>query len=391
MQTLEIQCGSCMQVMGVSVEHLGAQVHCPHCQAVVQVPDAAAFGLTAPTPPQQTPPVQESAAWTPPPPPVQETVAWTPPPQNDHEDIFAPPAAGGDDIFGGATPPQLPAFPPAGFQQPTYQQSTYQTSAPAPSYGGGYHQAAEHEEEPVRTVKRDHRPSMVAPMILIFLVPYSLATTGFAAYLFTQSTKDKGFDPLLDLKDGSRETKQIKHDLEVPSHLRFGLNETNKLGDLEITPFKVSSTPIGDFVLHLKVTNRSEKMKFVPTSDALCAYRDNMAAPRPYTFLEIAGSKSSLDRLYGGAVQWLKDGNPIPLDDGMLKPGETMNILIGTRAQDRTLAKRLLAGPPTDMLWRVHIRRGMMDTRDGNVSATAVFGVPFNTSGVDRAVPSKEP
>lgn len=230
-------------------------------------------------------------------------------------------------------------------------------------------------------------------MILIFLVPYSLATTGFAAYLFTQSSKDRGFDPLLDLKDASRETKQIKHDLEVPSHLRIGLNPSSplKLGDLEITPFKVSSTPVGDFVLHLKVTNTSDTMKFVPTSDALCAYRDNMAAPRPYTFLEIAGSKSSLDRLYGGAVQWLKADNPLPLDDGMLRPGETMNILIGTRMQDRVLAKRLLAGPPTEMLWRVHMRRGMMSTRDGNVSATAVFGVPFNTSAVDRAAATKEP
>ena len=38
METVQIQCGSCKRVMAVSVAHLGSQVHCPHCQAIVQTP-----------------------------------------------------------------------------------------------------------------------------------------------------------------------------------------------------------------------------------------------------------------------------------------------------------------------------------------------------------------
>src|SRR5262245_30133687 len=45
METVQIQCGNCSQVMGIQVEHLGQQVHCPHCQAIVQTPTPEAVGL----------------------------------------------------------------------------------------------------------------------------------------------------------------------------------------------------------------------------------------------------------------------------------------------------------------------------------------------------------
>src|SRR5262245_22864240 len=47
METVQIQCGSCRRLMAVQVEHLGSQVHCPHCQAIVQAPPARPSGPTA--------------------------------------------------------------------------------------------------------------------------------------------------------------------------------------------------------------------------------------------------------------------------------------------------------------------------------------------------------
>src|SRR3954468_5525969 len=41
MQTVNFQCGHCGNLMGVSVEFLGQQVRCPHCQQVVVAPASA--------------------------------------------------------------------------------------------------------------------------------------------------------------------------------------------------------------------------------------------------------------------------------------------------------------------------------------------------------------
>jgi hypothetical protein len=49
-ETVQLQCGSCMNMMAISSEHLGQQVQCPHCQSVVQTPPASAFGLAPPGP-----------------------------------------------------------------------------------------------------------------------------------------------------------------------------------------------------------------------------------------------------------------------------------------------------------------------------------------------------
>jgi len=35
MQTVQFQCGKCRGLMAVVIDHLGRQVRCPHCQAVV--------------------------------------------------------------------------------------------------------------------------------------------------------------------------------------------------------------------------------------------------------------------------------------------------------------------------------------------------------------------
>src|SRR5713101_4456217 len=38
MQTVQLTCRKCGKVMAISTEHLGTQVHCPHCMEIVQAP-----------------------------------------------------------------------------------------------------------------------------------------------------------------------------------------------------------------------------------------------------------------------------------------------------------------------------------------------------------------
>src|SRR5579864_9385185 len=38
MQTVQFTCEKCGKVMAISTEHLGTQVHCPHCLEIVQAP-----------------------------------------------------------------------------------------------------------------------------------------------------------------------------------------------------------------------------------------------------------------------------------------------------------------------------------------------------------------
>src|SRR5665213_3889536 len=89
MPTVNFQCGSCNNLMGVSSEFLGQQVRCPHCQAVVVAPAASA-----------------------PPPSPTEPVEFFPSLGNQQDDIFAPPEPT-DDLFGAAEAPrvELPPLP----------------------------------------------------------------------------------------------------------------------------------------------------------------------------------------------------------------------------------------------------------------------------------------
>src|SRR5437868_1195315 len=82
METVQLQCGSCNKIMAISTQHLGGQVRCPHCQAVVQ------------TPPRPQP--AAVAVDIPPLPPVEP---------REVESIFAPPEPT-DDLFDGG--PQRP-------------------------------------------------------------------------------------------------------------------------------------------------------------------------------------------------------------------------------------------------------------------------------------------
>src|SRR5215471_17236419 len=81
METVTMQCGHCGQIMAISTEHLGSQVHCPHCQAIVQ---------TQIEPPRTPCPAEPEIGGL--------------PGATESDSIFGPPEPS-DDLFGAEAPP----------------------------------------------------------------------------------------------------------------------------------------------------------------------------------------------------------------------------------------------------------------------------------------------
>ena len=51
--------------------------------------------------------------------------------------------------------------------------------------------------------------------------------------------------------------------------------------------------------------------------------------------------------------------------------------------RDSENARKIISSDEED-LWRVHFRRGLVDTRDGPRSATAVLGVQFRSTEIQK-------
>jgi hypothetical protein len=106
------------------------------------------------------------------------------------------------------------------------------------------------------------------------------------------------------------------------------------------------------------------------------------------TFLE-AGSR----RFFGGPTAWhsakaRRENRAEWVEDTHyereLQPGETLETFVCTDGDDERVAKALgtHAGP---LLWKLQIRRGLVEVRGREFSATAVIGVEFTTAEVARA------
>lgn len=359
METVQLQCGHCSQLMAVSVEHLGTQVHCPHCEQIVQVPDAIHF---------------ESETAVAGPPSGEEDLPKLRISTRDDESILSESPAS-DDVFGNrTTAPRLELPPPA----------PRESRRPAPR----------HEEElpveaalPAPTIRRPKGESgMFVAVMLMFLIPYAIATTAFIAYLlYQQSKRVNPLESLPDHKPGEGGPRQIQHDLDVT--LKTGLQQALRVGDLEVTPLKVVRDPENDLTLWLKMVNISKNIEFNPLHDDFCNFRERegLSVGKPYTFIEPLGKDASA-RFYGAYAQW-QVGLRIPETKDhfyRVRPGEEMLIKLTTRDKDRNRARQLVENPQ-DVMWRVQVRRGFMPTRHGPKSATCVVGVLFNTAAVEKS------
>ena len=328
MQKVTFNCGQCGGQMAVGAEHLGTQVTCPLCQAVI----------TAPV---------------------------SPPGPDDRESIFSS-AESSDDLFGAPKPaPVIEPPPPARIEQPGWQSTVSEPTA-----------------QPTVTVPARRRSSKLVPIVLILLVPYSIVSTAFIAWLLYNQKRnqteslERMFDPAP--KDGGPRLR-VKHDSDLPAKLRTSLAKAIRIGDIEVTPLKVLLNDSDDLTLSAKMKNVSENTIFNPFPDAFLKNTGSgMNAVRPYTFLE-----SGTEKIYGGFVTWQREPQGKAFD-GVLQPQEEMVVTLSTMSQQRPQVRRLMQRSGGHV-WRLHVRRGFVEVRGEPRSATAVIGVEFSTSAVSKA------
>jgi hypothetical protein len=409
MQTVNFQCGHCNNLMAVGLEHLGQQLLCPHCQQVVVAP-AGALPAPDPTPPSAPDPISRS------------------------EDIFAQPGPNDDPLFGPDSdpPPEQPAPPSPVETAPEPQPAAPEPEpppAPLPWIDSGAPAGTEAPAEiaPVATIRqpRDYsgRVNWFIPLVFIPLVLYAVLSTAIAGYLYVklQSQPASLFDQAPDWEGdtpGVRKEK-AKASLEygpkvatqpLPAHLRVRLGETIRVGDLEVTPEKVERrkvelvaegaegkpepSPTDALVLRLRLRNAAEDYAFTPLDNFFDRrWKPGDDRSPPLTLLQ-AGQET----FFGGSAKWLPLGRGRKerrewlvgrdnIDRKGLAPGEEQETFVATDGWDPAVARHLFGvdeegnavnkpyrGP---LLWRVQLRRGLIDWKGRRLPATAVVGVEF--------------
>jgi hypothetical protein len=360
--------------------------------------DPFAFGVAGgvaptvyePPAPFAPPPAPPPAPYAPP-----ATVPFAPAAANP----FAPPSTG-------FTPPS-PAWPAVAAPPPAPE--PYAPPAPAAP-------PAAPRRRPAPAPINSGQMALVA---LMFLVPYAFLATGLIGWLmFQRSRMPSWYEALPDVNREYPASRRgpvtpksgvsflPKVDLPLPEFLRTGLGQTLEVGQLAVTPEKIELRPVTAFqvprgggepetkeskglhlVLTLRLKNISQDVYFCPTDPAFNRSPRNGNDP-VYTGVQVPGKAF----FAGGPFSWPVSGRVERLyfegqeDDGHeLAPGEERTALIVAAGNSQykgftdTVAS---AGAP--MLWRVHLRRGLLPVRGEEIPVTAVVGVRFTSSDIIR-------
>ena len=389
----------------------GSVVPSPPAQ-VPHVPSPVTDVASAPTAPDFIPP--------PPPPSVEPVASEFPTPEI------------------GLTPDPAPEADAAFSQFPSMQlDSPSATALQAPPEPGTTPSDAAAAELPATPLPSARAAARAQPArggvsfwLVLPLLSYSLLTTAALYFLWNRTQAiEKNQNPLeLYLPDAegdkpgviqlpkkvSDKKKKALTDAPLPAACRMRLGETREVGALAVTPERVRWHKIGlapqgfdaakgpldgrALVLYLRLKNVSEDQSFQPLDRYFDRRWKGRKGPPPLTLLE-AGAR----RYYGGPAEWnqepdrtVRGDQPLPervslLDvpdapwedpvDRPLEPGESVEAFVCTDPTDPATAG--LARHQGDFLWRVHIRRGLVEVRGLKVPAAAVLGIEFT----DRDVP----
>jgi phage FluMu protein Com len=366
METVQLQCGSCQKLMAISVAHLGGQVQCPHCRAVVQTPAPA----KAPVPSPLSPPAHIV----------------------ERESIFSGPEAS-DDVFGGGPTLPLVEMPheraPAPPEIPQTIEFTPEpgvdhfAAPPAPQYAPAAESDGADEHFPTHTPRPIYDKGMAPLIALIFLIPYSIVTTLFIVYLLMQAwNQPHPLDMLPDPKEGKgspRKVERIKHDFPLAAHQKVALGGSLRVGDLEVQPQRVELNREGNLVLRLQVKNRSGDMAFAPIHDQFLHVQNDRVGGKPYTFLQ----SDNLKPIYGAFLQVKKGDRELNEGEQEIAPGQDEVILLTTMDNERTAVKKFV-GSTGRLVWRVQLRRGPVSHQGKLISATTVIGVQFTARDIAK-------
>jgi hypothetical protein len=275
-----------------------------------------------------------------------------------------PPPEGGTELLAGPAP------------QPLVAASTAQPEAETDLLVG--------VSPPVRA-PRPARGGLFIPVLLIFLIPYSLFTTVALVMLWMKKqgpSLEVLPDPEPDKDHGGparrKNGQRVRNNLPLPVNLRGKFHVPIRVGDLEVIPQRVERQKDHALVLTLKMVNRSADVEFNPVCQAFNKHNPKIPAePKPYTFLDIAPG----NHIYGGQWETTRADQPF---DGRLEPGGGMVATLTTAPLDAEQRKALQNATGT-LLWRVQVRRGFVQFRGRDVSATAVVGVEFPAQALQLA------
>ena len=377
MEPIQLQCGSCGQMMAISPEHQGAQVQCPHCKAVLQTP--------APPKPLE--------------PPSSGTLGFTGKSDADEEDSIFGQQQPTDDLFGATAAPkiQMPAVDMA--PPPAPRPTVSMEPAPSPHVQAGVPEHAPGmftETAPAAAApdadlasfapqRRVQDRSMLGPIMLIFLVPYAIFTTAFIGYLLYTWPRDNPLKYLPDSSQKGQPRLQVKHDYQLDSDMKTTLGQPIRVGAIEVTPMHVKHNAENDLILVFKAKNVSNNLVFAPLDqDYLKFSKKSLDSGRPYTFLERI-SKEKLNRIYGGDVDFFR-GAPGREQrfDGEIGPGEEAVVHITSNEDYRKREVPNFVKAPERLVWRVQVRRGLVRMDGKDVPATTVIGVEFTAREIVR-------
>jgi len=266
-----------------------------------------------------------------------------------------------------------------------------------------------------QVARRAKRESLFTTYLIIILIPYAIFATSVAAYFYfrmkqmphpMEYLRDTGENP--PAKRGTSSLMEtISPETNLPPRLLLALGQQFRIGDLEIQPVKIErrkitissenthvrpqETPNDALVLTLRLRNASPDVFFTPTDPLFNRqWKLEFGSNRPYTLLDIGGS-----RFFGGPIKWRPRTKPGQFraddprefvkgqehDNQILKPGEERTSIICTDPSNREILQTLRSyqGP---LVWRVHLRRGLVQVGEREVSTTAVVGVVFDKKDI---------
>jgi hypothetical protein len=379
METVQLRCGNCSNLMAIGSEHLGGQVRCPHCLTVVQAPPVKA-PVSAPEPPE-TPEIATPSVET-----------------GEVESIFSPPPPS-EDVFDSGPQRPLVELPPESEPEPAapaLMGANGPTSDASPLFTGADPQAgalpqmsaetsAEGHSTDFTTLRRS-RPifdrSYVGLVALVFFIPYSIVSTLIIFYLLHQLSQQTHPlelmpDPVpAPKKGGAQEVERVKHDHWLAEKLKAPLGQKRVVGELEVTPRKVVLNDLGELELVLHVKNVSRNQAFSPMHPDFLKSGTGTRSARPYTFLD----SPTLDRLYGGHLAFRRGEETT--GDGELGPGQEEDVVLTTKGDHEIVGK--IVASAENLTWRVQLRRGLVAYNGQKVSTTAVIGVQFNAHDIEK-------
>jgi S-adenosylmethionine hydrolase len=268
---------------------------------------------------------------------------------------------------------------------------------------------------PPRTANRGPRGGVFIALVLIPLISYSILATIALVILLTRLAP---WDPLELLPDregdfkGAKRQKQaamvyerVRPESSLPDKLKVALGQTIRIGDLEVTPQRVEFRRVvfrqpgfapelaldDSLVLHLLFRNVSRDVAFSPTDPFFDrSWKGLSSGKRPYTFLDIGTY-----RVWGGPLPW-RPGRRIAEEETIegqqyrvLQPGERLSTFVCTDPQAHV--GQILEKYHGELIWRVQVRRGLVQVEDREYPATAVIGVRFHDTDIAGLIPRNEP